>query len=175
MFKITRKRLADSSMTFTILLSLVLANQALAMGPVAQHVSVGGPDVCVSSFGTHPGCDANFSLTATIFADGGMSGEYSDRFSRGLGFHAVIDCVSIVGNEAWVSGWIVRGIVPDLVTGEPVDVTGWPVAARVRDNGTSANTPADQISWSQIGDPTSCIEHGDYPLFDTPQGQVVIN
>ncbi|OGO35626.1 MAG: hypothetical protein A2W35_05050 [Chloroflexi bacterium RBG_16_57_11] len=175
MFKITRKRLANMSSALTILLSMVLATQALAKGPVAQHVSVGGPDVCVSFFGVHPGCDGNFSLTANISADGSMSGEYTDRFSKGFGFHAVIDCVSIVGNEAWVSGWIVQGIVPDLVTGEPVDVVGWPVAARVRDNGTSANAPADQISWSQIGDPTSCTEHIDYPAYDVPQGQVVIN
>ena len=174
MFRITRKHMAGISSTLTLVLVLVLATTAVANGPVVQHVSAGGPDLCVSFFGTHPGCDGNFSLTANIFADGSMSGEYTDRFPRGGGFHAVIDCVSIIGNEAWVSGVITRGGVTDPDTGEKFDWTGLPVAARVRDNGTSANAPADQISWSQIGDPTNCVVHSDYPSYDVPQGQVTI-
>ena len=174
MFRINQKRSAGISSALMIVLALVLATTALASGPVTQHVSVGGPDLCVSFFGTHPGCDGNFSLTANIFADGSMSGEYTDRFAQGDGFHAVIDCVYVDGNEAWVSGWITQGKFTDPDTGEVFDFTGLPVAARVRDNGTSANAPADQISWSQIGDQTSCAEHSDYPMYDVPQGQVVI-
>ena len=170
MFRITRKRLAGISSALTIVLALVLATTASAGGRVAHRVSAGGPDACIAFGFEHPGCDANFSLVGIVYADGSMSGQYTDRFANGNGFHAVIDCVSVVGNEAWVSGVITSG------TFDGVDLTGLPVWTRVRDNGTSANDPADQISFSVIGEgfAVPCTDHPDYPLFDTPQGQVVI-
>ncbi len=139
-------------------LALLPVTVASAKGPVARHVSAGARDPF-----------ANFSLTATIFADGSMSGQYTDQFRQiGGGFHAVLNCVSIVGNDAWVSGVIISG------TADGQDLTGLPVATRVRDNGVSANDPPDDVSFSFIGDPTPCTEHVDYPLFTSPQGQVVI-
>ena len=115
-------------MKTTIKLLVVLALTLLpvtavsAKGLVTQHVSAGARDPF-----------ANFSPTATIFADGSMSGEYTDRFPQiGGGFHAALNCVSIVGNDAWVSGVIISG------TANGPDLTGMPVATRVRDNGTSA-------------------------------------
>ena len=176
MFRISRKRLAGISSALALVLALLLATTASAGGPVVHHVSVGSPDACIAFGAEHPGCDGNFSLTATISADGSMSGQYTDRFARGDGFHAVIDCVSVLGNEAWVSGVITHGRFTDPDTGEVFDLTGLPIATRVRDNGTSANDPADQISFSVIGEgfAVPCTDHPDYPLFDTPQGQVVI-
>jgi hypothetical protein len=176
MFRITRKRLAAISSALTVVLALVLATTALAMGPVIQHVSAGGPDACIAFGFEHPGCDGNFSLTANVYADGSMSGQYSDRFARGDGFHAVIDCVSVAGNEAWVSGVITSGTFTDPDTGDVFDLTGLPVSTRVRDNGTSANDPADQISFSVIGEgfAAPCTDQAMYDLFDAPQGQVVI-
>jgi hypothetical protein len=176
MFRITRKRLAGISSALTIVLALVLATTASAGGPVAHHVSAGGPDACVAFGFEHPGCDGNFSLTAIEYADGSMSGQYTDRFAQGDGFHAVIDCVSVVGNEAWVSGVITQGTFTDPDTGNVFDLTGLPVATRVRDNGTSANDPADQISFSVIGEgfAVPCTEHPLYDLFDAPEGQVTI-
>lgn len=141
-----------------LVLVLLPVTAASAKGPVTQHVSAGARDPF-----------ANFSLTATIFADGSMSGQYSDRFPQiDGGFQAVLNCISIVGNDAWVSGVIISG------TANGQDLTGLPVATRVRDNGTSANDPPDDVSFSFIGDPTPCTEHVDYPLFTSPQGQVVI-
>ena len=179
MFRITRKRLAVISSTLTIVLALALATAASAGGPVAHRVSAGGPDACIAFGFPHPGCDGNFSLVGIVYADGSMSGQYTDRFARGSGFHAVIDCVSIVGNEAWVSGVITNGSFTDPDTGEKFDLTGLPVSTRLRDNGTSANDPADQISFSVIGEgfAAPCTEHatGDlFDLLDAPQGQVVI-
>ncbi len=176
MFRMTRKHGTGLplALAITLALALMLVAAASAASPIAHRVSAGGPDICVGYFGVHPGYDGNFSLTAIQYSDGSVSGEYTDRFAKGEGFHAVIDCVSVVGNEAWVSGWITQGEGTNPVTGEKEEFTGWPVAARVRDNGTSANGPADQISWSQIGDPTSCAVHSDYPLYDMPQGQVEI-
>ena len=77
--------------------------------------------------------------------------------------------ISVAGNEAWVSGVITKGSIPGA------DLAGLPVITRVRDNGTSQNDPPDEISFSFIGDPRSCVEQpADLPLFGIPQGQVVV-
>jgi hypothetical protein len=133
-------------------------------------VHVGGPDLC-EGIDLDPGCNANFSLEVIEFADGSVSGQYSDRIGHGLdGFHAVIDCLSVDGNDAWVSGVITQGNIGDF------DLAGLDVATRVRDNGVSANDPADQISLSWIGlSAFSCTDQPlGAPLFDMPQGQVIV-
>lgn len=147
---------------------------ALAEPPV-HHVQVGGPDAC-NAFQLDPGCDANLTFVATKYADGTVSGQYSDRLPNGEGIHAVIDCVVVVGNEAWISGWVTKG------TAYGEDVSGQPFATRVRDNGTSANAYVDQISFSVIGfregrpyQFSPCTEQPDYPLFDLAQGQVRVS
>lgn len=174
MFGITRKRLVVvlSALTMTLVVVLMLATTASAKGkgPIVHRVHVGGPDMC-AAFGMSPGCDANWSLVAKEYADGSVSGQWTDQFGHGAGgFHAVIDCLSVVGNEAWVSGTITRGTDPD-----GSDLAGLPVAARVRDNGTSANDPPDQITFSYIDDDSPCTDHLEYPLFDAPQGQVKVD
>ena len=160
--------------TLATVLGLASLNPAaiLAGGPVVHHVSAGGPDIC-SAFGLKPGCDANFSLTANQYADGSVKGEYTDNWrvgtEKGDGLHVVINCVSVVGNEAWITGVVTKGTLNGL------DLTGLPVGTRLRDNGTSANDPADdEISINFIGDPTPCTDHPDYPMFAMPQGQVVV-
>jgi hypothetical protein len=164
----------SSALMMAVVLALMLTTIASAKSPILHRVSVGSPDACIAFGAAHPGCDGNFSLNAIQYADGSVSGQYTDRFARGDGFHAVIDCLSVVGNDAWVSGVITSGIFTDPDTGEVFDLTGLPVATRVRDNGTSANDPADQISFSIIGDPIPCTDQVDFPLFDTPQGQVTV-
>ena len=134
-------------------------------GPLVSQVSVGSPDAC-EAFGAPTGCDANYSLVANEYADGSVTGEWTDQFGHGNGgFHATIDCLSVDGNEAWVSG----------VVTYPKDFAGLPVGARVADNGTSKNDPADQISFSFFGgDAPSCTEQPDYGLFDLTNGQVIV-
>ena len=132
--------------------------------PIVHRVSVGGPDAC-TGLGGKPGCDANFSILAIQFADGTVRGQYIDRFAQGGGFHAVVDCLNVVGNDAWISG----------VVTQPKEFAGVPVITRVRDNGTSANDPPDQISFSFAFDPRSCsTAPQDLPLFDAPEGQVKV-
>jgi hypothetical protein len=139
-----------------------------AQAQVIHRVHVGGPDYC-NAIGQRPGCDANFTLTALEFLDGRVIGQYSDIFSGGTdGIHAVIDCLSVNGNEAWVSGWITHGTIGNS------DLSGLPVATRVRDLGNSPNDPPDQISFSWIGDSRPCWYQTNYPVFDVPQGQVVV-
>ncbi len=157
------------SLSLTILTGLAILSVAItAQAQVVHRVHVGGPDLC-EAFGLTPGCDANFSLSAIKFANGEVVGQFSDRWSRNSGFHAVIDCLSVDGNDAWVSGVVTQGHAGDF------DLVGIEVAARVRDNGRSKNDPPDEISFSELGLVVpSCNEQLDYVLFDVPQGQVVV-
>jgi hypothetical protein len=158
-----------SALAITAVMTLMLASSVVASGPtVAHRVSAGGPDGCTAN-GARPGCDGNYSLAATQYADGTASGQYTDRFSRGGGIIGVVDCVRVVGILAWVSGWIRTGGIGDD------DFTGLPFTTLVVDNGTSAKQPPDQISSSHTGDPTPCTEMAEWDLFDTPQGQVTVN
>lgn len=139
----------------------IMAN--LSSSTVVHWVSVGGPDADL--FG--PGGDPNFSLNALLRADGSVSGQWTDEFGHGNGIHAAVDCVNVVGNQAWVSGTITSGRIGDD------DLTGLPVGTRVVDNGTSANDPPDQISLTNP-DPTPCTAAPDYPLLDMKKGQVTV-
>ena len=146
------------STAVALALAFLPVSVASAKGAVLQRVSASARDPF-----------ASFTLIAIIYADGSVSGQYTDQFPQiGGGFHAVLDCVSIVGNDVWVSGTIITG------SADGQDLAGLPVATRVRDNGVSANDPPDDLSFSFIGDPTPCTEHVDYPLYTSPQGQVMI-
>jgi hypothetical protein len=172
MLRMTRKRVVATASALTVLVASILVGATMAWaagGPVVHHVSVGTPDACIALGFEHPGCDADFSLVANQYADGSVSGQYSDRFANGSGFHAVVDCLAISGNDAWVSGVITQGRIGD------VDLAGLEVLTRVRDNGTSANDPPDQISFSFIDTVLpDCTEQPDLQLLDVPQGQVVV-
>ncbi|SRR6266550_8974556 len=173
MFGISRNRLTgiSSALAMALVLAPMLVTPASAKGPVIHHVSAGGPDACEAINGppSHPGCNGNFSLVANVYADGSVSGQYTDQFGHGDGgFHAVVDCVYIVGNIAWVSGVIKEG---NLGT---TDLAGVPVLTAVQDNGKSANDPPDRISYSFFTT-TRCTSHVSLPLFDAPEGQVTVD
>ncbi|UCF20962.1 MAG: hypothetical protein JSU87_06085 [Gemmatimonadota bacterium] len=142
-------------------LSVVAQTDALP-NKVVYRVTVGGPDACGPD---GPGCDANFSLIALEKADGSVEGQWHDQFYGGVGVHVAVDCLEIVGNEAWVSG---------VVTGKTFN--GAAVVTRVADNGKSANDPVDQISYT-----SSAARWGDckatpaLTLYDVSAGQVKID
>ena len=152
---------------------LLSAAPAAFAGGVTHAVSAGGPDVC-QALGLKPGCDANFSLSAREYADGSVSGQYTDRFANGDGFHAVVDCLVVDGDRAWISGVITTGRFTDPDTGEVFDLAGLSVITSVQDNGTSANDPPDQISFSFIGIDVPCTDEPDLDLLDAPEGQVTV-
>lgn len=156
------RTLRISSMTFT--LSLMLTSSAALAQGIVHHVSVGGHDQDQAGH-----TDANFSLVANEYSDGSASGEYTDQFGQGQGgFHAQVNCVSVVGNEAWVSGIITSG------TFAGVDLTGLPVITHVQDNGKSANDPPDAISFSFIAIPFVCTDRPALQLFPMTGGQVTV-
>jgi hypothetical protein len=168
MFAMSRQGISRWWSAFAIasIATLMLTATASARSPIAHTVKVGGPDACIA-FGDGPGCDGNFSLSAILYADGSVTGRYTDRFSGGNGIHGVIDCVVVVGNEAWVSGVITQGNF------EGDDLAGLPFTTRVRDNGASASD-VDEISTSHTGDETSCLEQADFDLLPISEGNVVV-
>lgn len=156
------------SISIISLLTLGASIMAQAENPSVVHrVHVGGQDGC-DGFGSSPGCDGNFSLIAMEFANGKVVGQLTDRFAGGDGFNATIDCLSVNGDDAWVSGTITEG----QLGGQ--DLAGWEVITQVRDNGVSRQDPADQISFSFFPDSTECTVQPELPLFNVTQGQVVV-
>ena len=139
--------------------------------PVVNHVSMGGADVC-EALGLPTGCDANFSLTANLFADGSVSGQWQDTFAGGgQGIHVAIDCLNIVGNGAVIGGVITNG------TAAGADVSGQRALTAIVDNGTSANDPPDQLSFSFFPFPgLSCttLTPANFPLINLTHGPIVV-
>ena len=138
--------------------------QASVGSQVVHRVTAGGPDVC-TGLGAKPGCDANYSLVALQRANGSVSGLWHDQFSQPFGgVHVTVNCLLVAGNEAWISG---------------LDRDGVEFTTMVRDNGTSANDPPDQIGFTIpsvfIGDCNAQFDfEGNGILFDAPQGQTVV-
>ena len=136
---------------------------------VTRSVHVGGPDIC-ETIGASTGCDANYSGSAVLRADGRVTGQFIDTWAGGgAGVHWTVDCLHLAGNDAWMSGVIKRGSAPN-----GFDLTGFPVIVRVRDNGISANDQSDAVSYQQIGNPAPCYMEPDLQLFDYVHGQVKI-
>ena len=133
-------------------------------GGVIHRVSVGSHDI------VPPGVDANFSLVAIQHADGRVTGQWSDQFGHGNnGVHVVIDCVYVVGNQAWLGG-----VATDKTFG------GLRAITRVEDNGTSPHETPDQISFTwlnpaQVGFSPDCNDAAALPLFPLPAGEVKVN
>jgi len=141
--------------------TLLLPVDASATSPVVHRVSAGTPDGC-RAVGAHPGCDRNYTLTATEYADGSVVGELIDSSPFG-NVHGVIDCLVVEGNQAWLSGEVTN--IPDLY-----------FVTSVVDNGTSANDPVDQISFTDVEhDPQDCSTQPDVTLLDVPEGQVKVS
>jgi hypothetical protein len=131
---------------------------------VVHRATVGGHDADI--FGN---TDANFSLVALEHGDGTITGEWTDQFGQGEGgVHITVNCLHVVGNEAWVSGIVTHG------TAGGVDFTGQPAGTRVADFGKSHNDPPDAISFTFLGDPTPCTAAPPYELLTMTDGQVKV-
>jgi hypothetical protein len=138
-------------------------------GRVIHHVTAGSPDAC-AALGLPQGCDASFSLTAVMFADGSVRGQYNDKLKGSDGLHGTVDCMIIDGNSAIIGGVITNGN-EDISYAE-----GTRFVTMVVDNGTSANDDPDQISFSYGVGEGVCGDFvgAAFPLLDLTAGQVVI-
>ena len=147
--------------------------QASVGSQVVHRATAGGPDLC-TGVGLKPGCDANYSLVALERADGSVTGQWQDQFAQfpgfgGNGIHVAVNCLVVVGNQAFVSGVITKSRIPGVV--------GLGAVTTVVDNGRAANDPADQISPSFIDTGFDCVDAAGIPgipLLEVPQGQVTV-
>jgi len=153
----------DGPTTIPTALKVPTASRSFGQGNGVQHrVSVGSHDF------TDPGVDANFSLIAIQHADGSVSGQWSDQFGHGNGgLHVEVNCVEVLGNQAWISGVITQANDETFV--------GLRAGTRVADNGTSANDPPDQTSFSVVGALFDCHARRNYPLFPLSGGEVKVD
>ena len=132
---------------------------------VINRVSVGGSDQDATA-----NTDANFSLIAIQYSDGSVKGEWTDQFGQGQGgVHVDVNCLSVVGNQAWVSGIIQSG------NGPAAAFVGLPAVTRVADLGKSANDPPDLISFTFVGLAVPCTAQPNLPLLPMTGGQVTVN
>jgi hypothetical protein len=162
------------ALTMSVVLGLMLASVAIAAnGPISHFVSAGGPDQCQSAFGLHPGCDGNYSLEATGYADGSVSGRYTDRFGRFGGVTAVIDCLAVDGHDAWVSGVVTSGFFRDPDTNERFDFTGFALSAKLHD-GTPIGEPDATSFTFLVMPPFPCTDQPDVTLNEVTEGQVIV-
>jgi hypothetical protein len=100
-----------------------------------------------------------------------LSCSYSaDQYGHGnAGIHGAIDCLYVVGNQAWIGG---------VATDKNAD--GERVITLVEDNGTSVDDPPDQInlSWfdpAAIGISPNCLDAPALPLFPMTNGEVKVD
>lgn len=138
---------------------------------VTDRVSLGGADIC-GAVGLPPGCDANFSLSARLYDDGSVRGQWQDTFVGGTGFiHVTVDCLNVVDNGAVLGGVITAGRGPG-----GTDLTGLRATTAVVDNGTSAKDPPDQMSFSFFPNDADCttLSPSNFPLMDLTKGQVTV-
>lgn len=142
------------------------SNNELRSNGIMHHVSVGGNDV------NGPGEDKSFSLVANMRADGSVTGQWVDGFGGGVGgIHVSIDCLEVDGNSA-VLGGVITNVMPGTSS---VYVVGERASTAVIDNGTSANDPADMISFSFSG--AFCqagLTADNFPVLPLERGQVVV-
>jgi len=129
---------------------------------VVRRLTVGGADA--EAYGP-PGSDANFSLVALERADGTVTGQIQDAWYKNSGFHATLDCLSVDGNDAWVSGTVTKSVQPAFL--------GRTVNVQVRDGGDSGE---DMISPAFFFLQATCVDQfpfEDYGfLFPVNNGQV---
>ncbi len=153
-----------------------LNEEVSSRGPILHQAHLGGNDFC-EAFGLPAGCDENFSLSARMYADGSVSGQWQDSFAgdEDDGIHVAIDCMVIVGdNAAIVGGYITEGMFGEF------DLSGLYAMTAVSDNGTSHNDPADQLSFSYIEGfdfiDTDCSLYSMdfFQLLDITKGQVKV-
>jgi hypothetical protein len=155
----------------TTVLFLLLSTAAFADPPCAI-VTVGGADLDYPpGEGSPPNNDKNLSLIARLGCDGTVTGKLTDTWVslNHTAVHATVDCLVIEGNDAWMSGFVTKA-TPTTIG----DFAGTPFSIRVRDNGTTANDPPDQVSFLELFDlATDCTEKPDYELWDL-HGQVQV-
>jgi len=140
---------------------------------LAVIVSVGtaGPVHWASGGGTveYAGALNTHAFTAQIDSDGSVKGqaEFQLRYIDTT-IHVEVNCLTVVGNEAWVGGTITRSSNPAQVG------VGLPVLFRVQDNGEGDGHPPDLTSQLVWGAGPSCSTTPPFGLIEWTNGNVQV-
>ena len=122
------RKLTIASLTSTLLAGILCAS--VAMAAPAVHKASGGGTV------DWPLARVTYGFNAQIDADGVVKGEaefqHRDADVRN---HVEINCLTVVGNDAWLGGVIRSSNIPELV--------GVQILWRVQDNGEGASATPD--------------------------------
>jgi hypothetical protein len=133
--------------------TLVVTIAAATLLAVLVSVGTAGPVYLVSGGGTveYAGALNSHAFTAQIDADGNVRGqaEFQLRYI-GTTIHAEVNCLDVVGNDAWIGGTITRSSKPAVVG------LGLDILFRVQDNGEDDAPPADMTSQLLWGAVPSC-------------------
>jgi hypothetical protein len=105
-------------------------------------------------------------FTARIDTGGAVKGEAQFHLrGQGLRLHVVVDCLSVLGNEAWVGGIVLTSSDPTLV--------GTHVTWRVQDNG-EGDGAVDQVSLPVPGAASDCVPQPALPLVPLTEGDIQV-
>jgi len=105
-------------------------------------------------------------FSARIDTGGAVKGEAQFQLRRqGLRLHVVVDCLSVLGNEAWIGGIVLTSSDPTLV--------GTHVTWRVQDNG-EGDGAVDQLSLPVPGAASDCVPQPALPLLPLAEGDIQV-
>lgn len=155
-----------SDLTFEATAALVEIQQAATGGRATGHYELGAPIInrqlehySFSALSIAPAPTAKGEVQLqTLFTTGQQSNVHLD-----------VDCLVIVGNQAWFSG-PARRFVLDGVEQPP----GLYLVFRVQDNGEGANAPPDQGSPAFSGPPMACTLQPPFPMTPTANGNIQV-
>lgn len=138
---------------------LILAcGVAHAAPPV--HMASGGGTVDVN------GALSTIAFTAHVDAAGAVNGQAQFQLrDQDLRLHVDVDCLSVLGNEAWIGGVV-------TLSNDPTRV-GTRVLWRVQDNGEGGGA-IDQTSLPVPGTPGDCLQQPALPLVPWTNGNVQV-
>ena len=145
---------------YTVLAVLLGAGASVAAPPVHQASGGGSVD--------WPDGRVSYGFNARVDADGQVKGQASFAFRNlGVEFQVDINCLVVVGHDAWLGGTIVSSSNPALL--------GEDIVWRVQDNGEGRNAPPDQTSPTATGvPPGSCNQMPPLSLRPWTNGNVQV-
>jgi hypothetical protein len=133
--------------------TLVVTITVVTLLAVIVSVGTAEPVYWASGGGTveYGGALNTHAFTAQVDADGNVKGqaEFQLRFIDTT-IHVEVDCLAVVGNEAWIGGTIARSSNPAQVG------PGLHILFRVQDNGEGDAHPPDMTSQLVWGAVPSC-------------------
>ena len=149
---------------------------AIALTLSVGVTQAGGDGIVASASGSgqfHNPELRTFTFTAQTDSSGVSRGQ-EEVFSRsaGLRWHANIDCLSVSGNVATMSG-----TVTDINSTTPPFVVGSRVLFQVIDNGPGQSGTPDDISstfFFGIGPPVPCTGTGTFATIPVEHGNVTV-